>query len=86
VHAVVDRTVAENAERTVMVVCHGGVIDAALRHLLHLAPMGQVVLSTLNTSITELRTYGDGWQLGRYNDAAHLEGLPAETMPDVPNP
>lgn len=92
VRAVVDQTIAACGDRTVMVVCHGGVIDAALRYLLQLPPVGQVMFSSTNTSITELRRragWGSDaesapvWQLIRYNDAAHLEGLPDETPTDA---
>jgi probable phosphoglycerate mutase len=68
--------------KTVVVVCHGGVIDAAFRFLLHLPMSGGFELRTVNTSLTELRRVRPGrWQLVRYNDAAHLEGLPTETPP-----
>lgn len=67
---------------TVVVVCHGGVIDAVFRLLLHLPMSGGFELRTVNTSLTELRRVRPGrWQLVRYNDAAHLEGLPTETPP-----
>jgi probable phosphoglycerate mutase len=63
-----------------VVVCHGGVIDAAFRTLLHLPMAGAFELRTVNTSLTEvLRVRAGRWQLVRYNDAAHLEGLPDET-------
>jgi probable phosphoglycerate mutase len=66
--------------KTIVVVCHGGVIDAAFRFLLHLPMSGGFELRTVNTSLTELRQVRAGrWQLVRYNDAAHLEGLPTET-------
>jgi 2,3-bisphosphoglycerate-dependent phosphoglycerate mutase len=68
--------------KTVVVVCHGGVVDAAFRFLLHLPMSGGFELRTVNTSLTELRRVRAGrWQLVRYNDAAHLEGLPTETPP-----
>jgi probable phosphoglycerate mutase len=63
---------------TVLIVCHGGVIDAALRSFLGLPFHGVFELATVNTSITELVRSGPRWRLVRYNDAAHLEGLPAE--------
>lgn len=70
-----------------IVCCHGGVIDAAFRALLRTAPTGGFELQTLNTSITEFAPTGssdDGigatWRLVRYNDSAHLAGLPAATM------
>jgi probable phosphoglycerate mutase len=74
------RTVARHEGRTVMVVCHGGVIDAIVRTALRTPPTGGFELHTLNTSITELIRVRPGrWRLQRYNDAAHLHGLPAAT-------
>jgi 2,3-bisphosphoglycerate-dependent phosphoglycerate mutase len=74
------RTTREHEGGTVVVSCHGGVIDAAFRHLLRTAPTGAFELQTLNTSLTEFRRTPAGvWRLVRYNDAAHLDGLPTET-------
>lgn len=74
------RTTTANTGRTIVVACHGGVVDAAFRHLLRTAPTGSFELHTLNTSITEFRSTPSGaWRLNRYNDAAHLAGLAAET-------
>lgn len=65
---------------TVVVVCHGGVIDAILRRATRSPMTGDFDVHTLNTSLTELVLGRPGrWRLVRYNDAAHLEGLPAET-------
>ena len=41
-------------DATIVVVCHGGVIDAAVRLALRTPSTGGFLLSTLNTSITEL--------------------------------
>ena len=75
-----------SADDTAVVCCHGGVVDATMRALLRTAPTGAFELRTINTSITEFASNGgtnDGigstWQLLRYNDAAHLAGLPAAT-------
>jgi 2,3-bisphosphoglycerate-dependent phosphoglycerate mutase len=74
------RIAAEHAGRTAVIVCHGGVIDVAFRHLLRLPSFGAFELRTTNTSLTELVLVRAGrWQLARYNDAAHLAGLPLET-------
>jgi probable phosphoglycerate mutase len=63
--------------RSIVVVCHGGVIDRTLRLLLKLPATGSFELFTRNTSLTELADIRAGrWRLLRYNDAAHLEGLP----------
>lgn len=70
------RTVRNNEGGTVLIACHGGVIDAVLRHTLQMHPTGKFELSTVNTSLTELlHIQGSKWRLVRYNDAAHLNGL-----------
>jgi len=79
-----ERVLGDNVGKTVMVACHGGVIDIAFRYLLDLPRRGNFDLWTLNTSITEFRANDAGahrgrWRLVRYNDHAHLAGLPAET-------
>jgi probable phosphoglycerate mutase len=80
VGAAISRTIRAHPGRTVVVACHGGVVDAAFRHLLRMAPTGAFELQTLNTSITEFRVAPTArWRLVRYNDAAHLDGLPSET-------
>ncbi len=79
------RLVATHRGRTAVIVCHGGVVDAAFRTLLRLPISGSFQLHTLNTAITEFEfvpPWGGGtprWQLDRYNDSAHLAGLPANT-------
>jgi len=76
----ISRAVRTHAGRTIVVSCHGGVVDAAFRHLLRTAPTGAFELQTRNTAITEFNRAGAGpWRLVRYNDAAHLYGLPDET-------
>jgi probable phosphoglycerate mutase len=73
------RLAHSHAGQTLVVVCHGGVVDVALRSFLSLPMIGAFELHTLNTSLTEVVLVGPQWRLVRYNDAAHLEGLPAET-------
>jgi probable phosphoglycerate mutase len=74
------RIASEHEGRTAVIVCHGGVVDVAFRHLLRLPSFGAFELRTTNTSLTELVLVRAGrWQLARYNDAAHLAGLPIET-------
>jgi broad specificity phosphatase PhoE len=75
------RTLADDhAGETVVVACHGGVIEAALI-VLGDAPLGRRLGAHVeNTSINEWvhATGPDGvdrWQLIRYNDAAHLQLL-----------
>jgi probable phosphoglycerate mutase len=68
---------AAHGDATVVVVCHGGVIDVGLRALLNMPIVGSFVLETVNTSLTELTRHGPLWRLVRYNDAAHLRDLEA---------
>jgi 2,3-bisphosphoglycerate-dependent phosphoglycerate mutase len=76
------RTVEKYQDQTVVVACHGGVVDAALRLALKSPGTGGFEIHTLNTSITELQLVKDNlWRLIRYNDIAHLAGLPAQTPP-----
>jgi probable phosphoglycerate mutase len=66
--------------RAVVLVCHGGVIDVALRVFLRAPLVGDFELHTLNTSLTEVEhTARRRWRLIRYNDITHLRGLPVET-------
>ena len=69
-------TVAEHLGRTVVVCCHGGVVNAVLRMALRAPATGDFELFTTNASLTELLLVRPGrWRLVRYNDAAHLAGL-----------
>jgi probable phosphoglycerate mutase len=71
----------DHPDRTILIVCHGGVIDAAVRLALKTPSTGGFLLSTYNTSITELRlAQPNKWVLSRYGDAAHLAGLPPSSL------
>jgi broad specificity phosphatase PhoE len=68
--------VAAHTGATIVVCCHGGVVNAVLRTALRTTPTGAFELFTTNASLTELALVGPGrWRLARYNDAAHLAGL-----------
>ena len=72
--------VARHPGRTIVVCCHGGVVNAVLRIALRAPAVGDFELFTTNASLTELVLVRPGrWRLLRYNDAAHLAGLPLET-------
>lgn len=76
VGATVARAVIGHPGRTIVVACHGGVIDTVLRQALRTPPTGTFELHTANASLTELVLVAPGrWRLVRYNDAAHLNGL-----------
>lgn len=72
----------DQADKTVVIVCHGGVIDSIFRRLLNTPISGIFELYTLNTAVSEFAsTAKNTWSVVRYNDAAHLDGLPAATIP-----
>ena len=76
-------TVRRNEGGTVVVACHGGVVDAVMRHTLQMHQTGKFELHTLNTSITEIvHIEASKWRLVRYNDAAHLSSLQPVASPD----
>ncbi|CAB4890299.1 unannotated protein [freshwater metagenome] len=77
----ISQTMRRYEGKTIVVACHGGVVDAALRQALRTAQLGVFEINTVNTSITELQLVKPGrWKLVRYNDHAHLAGLPRETQ------
>jgi probable phosphoglycerate mutase len=79
----VRRVLDEHEGLTVVVACHGGVIDSVLRLALKTQAMGAFQVHAKNTSITELTLVRPNlWRLERYNDSAHLAGLPASTVTD----
>jgi probable phosphoglycerate mutase len=83
VGATLSRAIQRHSGRTVVVVCHGGVIDRVFRSLMRHTPTGAFELHASNTSLTEFMHIGPGrWRLIRYNDAAHLAGLPMATTRD----
>lgn len=69
--------------KTVLVACHGGVVDAVLRRTLGTPPTGKFEIRTKNCSLTEfVEIRGGHWAMLRYNDFAHLRGLPEATSTD----
>lgn len=75
VHTAVDELIERHRGESVMVVCHGGVIDAVMRRLLQAPVVGGFQMYTANTSLTEAHLLEAGqWRLVRYNDVAHLAG------------
>jgi probable phosphoglycerate mutase len=71
---IVDLSTRHEGE-TIVVACHGGVIDTSMLQLLQM-DTGYVPARfvTDNTSLTEWTRRGERWRLVRYNDAAHLLG------------
>ena len=81
-----DQVTESHEGQTVLVVTHGGVVDASLFHYFALDPTVQspIDFETTNTSLTEWQRRRftlpnddeiHRWRLGRYNDAAHLNGV-----------
>jgi len=67
------RVCTEHAGEKIVVCCHGGVVNAAMRLALRAPMTGLFEMFTANTSLTELALVAPGrWRLLRYNDAAHL--------------
>ncbi|HUP84267.1 MAG TPA: histidine phosphatase family protein [Acidimicrobiales bacterium] len=62
-----------HAGETIVVACHGGVVDTSMLQLLGM-DSGYVPsrFITENSSLTEWTRRGERWRLVRYNDAAHL--------------
>ncbi|MBC8140502.1 MAG: histidine phosphatase family protein [Armatimonadetes bacterium] len=75
------RIAREHRGKTVVVVCHGGVIDGSLVHFFGMNPAAvpPARLHTINTSLTcwTHTRHNDRWiwRLDFYNDAHHLTGL-----------
>ncbi|MGI8758383.1 MAG: histidine phosphatase family protein [Acidimicrobiales bacterium] len=85
------RIAVDHAGATVVIACHGGVIDGSLVCFLGLAVQraADLELRTTNAAVTEWRADVEKdrpthWSLRRYNDAAHLEGL-AESAQEPPS-
>ena len=89
------RITREHEDRTILIVCHGGIVDASFGAFLGLSPLAYSVAGflTRNTSITHWsrRQMGERphrWRLECYNDAMHLSehfrAGPAE--PDTSHP
>lgn len=76
VSAALRRVTDEHAGRTIVVLCHGGIVATSFLTFFDLPvdrPMGAFVVVE-NTSLTEWVLDGGRWRLVRHNDAAHLGG------------
>jgi probable phosphoglycerate mutase len=76
-----ERLIASNLERRIVVICHGGVIEASFFHLMQLPPQlrSRNSFGVHNTAITHWRRrIKDGridWHLNAHNDYRHLQDL-----------
>ena len=66
-----ERLAKEHPSGTIVVACHGGVIGCSFEALAGIK-LGSLVRFTENTAMTEWLHTERGWELIRYNDAAHL--------------
>jgi len=69
----IDTIVEENPGKRVAVVCHGGVIQSYVAHVLGLRT--DFPFYAFNTSITSIRAWRDRRALWRLNDLGHLDGM-----------
>ena len=67
-----ERLAREHQGETIVVACHGGVVGCSFEALAGIR-MNSLVRYTENTAITEWMHSDRGWELVRYNDAAHLQ-------------
>ncbi len=87
------RIAVDHAGQTVVVACHGGVVDGSLVCFLGLPLQrsADLDLRTTNSGVTEWLVEVDKakplhWALRRYNDVAHLEAMDeGERIPDPPS-
>ena len=92
------RIITEHEGKTIVVVCHGGIIDISFIYFLGMESLRlpETRFDTHNTSITywnKTAPFQDRparWRLGRYNDDMHVRGLeeaveiPWQEMPVPP--
>lgn len=81
-----NRLTQQHEGKTIVVVCHGGIIDASFHYFLRLSTvhLPPSYFDTHNTSIThwystEQEGYVLNWTLERYNDVMHLRDLRSAT-------
>lgn len=72
---------------TIVIFCHGGVVDAIFRQSLKTATNGVFQISTMNAAISEFELISRNyWRLVRQNDHAHLAGLPVASPASAARP
>ena len=73
VERLLDRVAGDHADKTVVAVCHAGLIMAAMRLRLGiLDPAISAQLRPSNTGLTEWEQHEGTWTLRSYNEAVHL--------------
>lgn len=81
-----NRITQQHEGKTIMVVCHGGIVDASFHFFLRLSTLHlpPLYFDTHNTSITHWYRPAEGdypsnWTLESYNDIMHLRDLRSNT-------
>jgi probable phosphoglycerate mutase len=95
----ITRITEAHAGKTIIVVCHGGIIDCSFIHFFQMPSLvvPPTDFHTRNTSLTHWERVGRRsrslWRLNGYNDIAHLHGIGAfesvrweDTHPAAPIP
>jgi 2,3-bisphosphoglycerate-dependent phosphoglycerate mutase len=77
VQLALNRIWQEHEGKTIVLVTHGGVIQASFAYFFNLSPTTIPGISTENTAITQWTRSADAnrWTLQRHNDHAHLDAL-----------
>lgn len=74
----IDRIVAANPSRTAVVVCHGGVINAYVGHVLGLEEF--MIFEPMYTAVTRIRASSRGHRMiVTLNEFAHLRDVPTSS-------
>jgi probable phosphoglycerate mutase len=88
VGAGLERIIHEHAGKTIVIVCHGGVIDNSFAYFfsIHTRVPSRLEFYPDNTSITHWQQYihqyhNQYWRLVKYNDIAHLHTVGAQESP-----
>ncbi|GER88924.1 hypothetical protein KDW_30860 [Dictyobacter vulcani] len=86
VRTALDRIVREHEGKTIVLVCHGGVIDGSFLYFFHMDEweLPPTRSSTRNTAITHWKKSSEGntgehWQLVKHNDGFHLQDIGTST-------
>jgi probable phosphoglycerate mutase len=71
-----NRLITKNPDKNIVIVCHGGIVEAAFHLFFGFSPFEPTPVTMFldpdYTSITHWRRYGTKWMLCSYNDKAHL--------------
>jgi broad specificity phosphatase PhoE len=75
----IEQVAAAHRQQTVLVVCHGGVVEAAFNHIFNVGPWGRCEVWDHNTAVTYFEYVGhpgrETWRLHYHNRIDHLAGV-----------